>query len=145
MEMDQNWIYLENTVKKGFRNVSFTGTYNNTEKERLLANTHILNNCYGYSKNTGKKLKYAVSNRFYDGIVFHIPQLVESNGYKTEWAKSSGVGVSFPPDTKFADKLYQYYQAIDCLEFDDRCRNELNKIMESDDRYIKSIDEFIQK
>lgn len=138
-------MYKQYCSANGFQNILFTGTYSNFAKQSLLANAHILNNCYGYSKNAGNKLKYAVSNRFYDGIIYHIPQLVEPEGYKSKWAISSGVGISFPPDAEFADKLYQYYQAIDHDKFDMRCRNELLKILEDDDKYIKSIDIFIQK
>lgn len=138
-------IYKEYCKKNGFENIIFTGAYNNLEKEYLLKDAHILNNCYGYTKKAGNKLKYAVSNRFYDGIIYHIPQLVEPNGYKTNWTNSTGIGISFFPDKDFPDKLYEYYQEIEENTFDCACENLLHSIIEDDNHYIKMIDEFIEE
>lgn len=126
-----------------FNNVVFTGSYNNLDKPKLLENANILNNCYGYTIGAGNKLKYAVSNRFYDGIIYHIPQLVEPNGYKTEWAEKAGLGVAYFPDDGFADKLYKYYQSINADEFDNACQNEIERVINEDDTYIRMIDRFI--
>lgn len=135
--------YKKYCEQNGFTNVQFTGAYNNLNKGQLLSEASILNNCYGYTHGAGNKLKYAVSNRFYDGIIYHIPQLVETEGFKPEWANNARIGVFFPPDFNLADKLYDYYQSIDAVEFDKRCNQELKKIIDEDDVYIKTIDNFI--
>lgn len=137
--------YKKYCSENGFQNIIFTGSYNNSEKARLLKSAHILNNCYGYTEGAGNKLKYAVSNRFYDGMIFHIPQLVEPEGYKSEWANAAGIGVSFIPDQTFADRLYDYYEQIDAEQFDQACERELQLVIEEDDKYISMIDEFIKK
>ena len=111
----------------------------------MLKSANILNNCYGYTQGAGNKLKYAVSNRFYDGMIYHIPQLVEPDGYKPEWAESAKIGVSYPPDSGFADKLYEYYKSIDSEKFDQACEDELKKVISEDNKYIHMIDEFIMK
>lgn len=137
--------YKEYCTANGFTNVQFTGAYVNSEKAKLLSEANILNNCYGYLHGAGNKLKYAVSNRFYDGIIYHIPQLVETEGFKPEWANKSGIGISFPPDSDFADKLYEYYQSIDANSFDQACDHELKKIIDEDDIFINKIDNFIKE
>lgn len=136
-------LYKEYCLKNGFRNVLFTGSYNNADKAFLLKDAHILNNCYGYTQNAGNKLKYAVSNRFYDGVVYHIPQLVEPEGFKPEWAKRAGVGESFVVDENFADRLYNYYININTAEFDIACDRVMNDVLCEDDEYITRIDSFI--
>lgn len=136
-------LYKDYCIENGFMNVSFAGAYNNSDKAVLLKNAHILNNCYGYSKNAGNKLKYAVSNRFYDGMIYHIPQLVEPEGFKSEWAKGTGIGVAFPPDRDFANKLYDYYKNIESEAFDKACNCELEHVVEDDNRYVEMIDKFI--
>lgn len=136
-------LYKDYCAENGFMNVTFTGSYNNEDKAALLKEAHILNNCYGYTQNAGNKLKYAVSNRFYDGMIYHIPQLVEPEGFKPEWANASGIGVSFPPDKNFANKLYDYYINIESESFDKACNRELDRVIEDDDRYIEMIDKFI--
>lgn len=135
--------YMEYCATNGFTNIQFTGAYTNSEKEKLLSQANILNNCYGYLQGTGNKVKYAVSNRFYDGIIYHIPQLVETEGFKPEWTHRSGLGVSYQPDADFADKLYAYYQSIDADLFDNICERELAKVIEDDNMYIAKIDSFI--
>lgn len=136
-------LYKDYCTENGFMNVTFTGSYNNGDKEALLKNAHILNNCYGYTQNAGNKLKYAVSNRFYDGMIYHIPQLVEPDGYKPRWAKQVGIGESFAVDSDFADRLYNYYINIDAEEFDIACNNVMKDVLCEDDEYIMKIDSFI--
>lgn len=137
-------LYKNYCQEKGFNNAFFTGSYNNENKAKLLASADILNNCYGYTHNAGNKLKYAVSNRFYDGMIYHVPQLVETEGYKFQWAKESGIGTSLVADDFFADALYQYYMNIDSEKFDADCTKVLKKVIEEDDRYIQKIDDFIK-
>ncbi len=135
--------YKEYCVSSGLNNVIFTGSYNNAEKAKLLEHASVLNNCYGYTENAGNKLKFAVSNRFYDGMIYHIPQLVENEGYKPTWAKESGIGISLELDDRFADRLFDYYSNINADEFDKACENCLKNVIAEDDEYIKSIDNFI--
>ena len=137
-------LYRRYCRENGFNNAFFTGSYSNTQKAELLASADILNNCYGYTQNAGSKLKYAVSNRFYDGMIYHIPQLVEQEGYKPQWAKESSIGVSIALDEFFVDNLYKYYMNIDAERFDINCAETLKKVVDEDDNYIQKIDEFIR-
>lgn len=127
-----------------FTNVVFTGSYNNSEKESILKNACVLNNCYGYVKNPGNKLKYAISNRYYDGIIYHIPQVVEYSGYKAEIVKQTHIGINSRPSKNFANELYEYYKSINEEEFNKYCDKEMEKIIEEDNVYINYIDRFIQ-
>lgn len=127
----------------GFNNVIFTGAYDNSQKSDLLLTAGILNNCYGYLHNAGNKLKYAVSNRFYDGMIYHIPQLVEPEGYKSYWTKKLGIGISFQASAQFSDQLYEYYHNINSVQFDSACEKALENVLHEDDKYIQMIDSFI--
>ncbi len=129
-------------AREGIENVIFTGAYNNADKEALLSDAAILNNCYGYLGKSNK-VKYAVSNRFYDGMIYHIPQVVEPEGYKTDWLHRAGIGVDLTPDEHFADRLYEYCTTIDAEAFDRACDAALSQVLAEDDRYIATIDAFI--
>ena len=129
--------------QNGFNNAVFTGSYNNADKAKLLCEAGILNNCYGYLGSDSNKVQYAVSNRFYDGMIFRIPQVVEPEGYKTGWAREAGVGVSFLPDADFADKLYDYYTSLDADKFNAACAAAMQTVIREDDEYIAKIDSFI--
>ncbi len=137
--------YREYCEKNQFENVVFTGSYKNEDKAVLLKNAAILNNSYGYSTNAGNKLKYAISNRFYDGMIYHIPQIVEPEGYKTRWAKESGIGEAFDADITFADRLYAFYENLDGEAFDKACDELTETVLAEDDEYISKIDSFFAK
>lgn len=136
--------YKEYARNNGIHNIVFTGEYDNANKEYLLSDAQILNNCYGYKYNAGDKIKHAVSNRFYDGIIYHIPQLVETGGFKAKWVMKSGIGVCLPLDDNFADALYEFYMNIDTERFNKACDDELQSVLEEDNLYIKQIKRFIE-
>lgn len=138
-------LFKEYCASNGFENVVFTGAYDNSDKAELLRNAHILNNCYGHAKSAEKKVKYAVPNRFYDGIIYHIPQIVEPEGYKSEWVKKAAVGENFAANESFADKLYEYYMNIESQDFNKACDTALDQVIKEDDKYIAAIDDFINK
>lgn len=135
--------YQQYCKDNGFNNVFFTGSYDNSRKANLLEDATILNNCYGYVANEGNKLKYAVSNRFYDGIIYHIPQLVEPSGYKPRWVNEAKVGINIGAGEDFANCLYNYYQSINKRDFDEACNRVLKEVISEDDYYIRMIDDYI--
>lgn len=127
------------------RNVSFTGAYNNKDKTSLLQNAHILNNAYGFLENDWHQnaVKSLVSNRFYDGMFFHIPQIVEPDGFKSDVIRKTKIGECFYPDEDFANKLYNYYMSIDPENFDSKCEEVLKLVIKEDDEFISMVDNFI--
>lgn len=134
--------YIEYCNKNSIRNVVFTGAYQKSDKPQLVKDADIINNAYGYLSNAGNKLKYAVSNRFYDGAIYRAPQFVEPEGYKTRWGAEAGIASSFTLDEHFADQLYFYYQSIDEAQFESNCKEFLMNVLREDDEYIRRIDEF---
>ena len=135
--------YQEYCKKNNISNVIFTGSYNNSMKEELLYDADILNNCYGYKDYTSNEVKYAVSNRFYDGILYHIPQLVEREGFKAKWTIETKVGINLDINSDLGDNLYDYYYSLDEEAFNKACEEIKNKVIEEDNIYIKKIDEFL--
>ncbi len=135
--------YKKYCIENGITNVSFTGAYDNRDKAKLLENAALLNNCYG--GRDGDELRYAISNRFYDGLVYHIPQIVEDGGYKAGEARRLEVGLGVEPTSDLPDKLYQYYTGLDTDAFNLNCENALKAIISEDDDYIQRIDDFANK
>lgn len=140
VDLEQFKDYCAN---ENIENVEFTGPYNNQDKYNLISQAAYLNNCYG--GRSGDQLKYAISNRYYDGLIAHIPQIVESDGYKAEKVKEQSVGLVVEPSHELPDKLFNYYINIDKEDFDEKCASTLEDIIREDDKYIKMIDSFIEK
>lgn len=135
-------VYKKYCKNKNITNVIFTGEYSNDDKHILLNDTDILNN--SYKTNKIMEVKYAISNKYYDGLIFGIPQLVETGTFKNDIVKTYGVGIGISPyDKEFGDKLYDYYFNIDEKMFNSSCKNELEKILHEDEKYINCINKFL--
>ena len=80
-----------------------------------------------------------------DGIVFRIPQIVESDGFKARETLRLGVGLGVEPTPDLPDRLYDYYESLDSKLFNAACEKSLQEIMKEDDYYIKKIDEFVRR
>lgn len=122
------------------KNVFFYGAYNNEDKAKLLEEADIINNCYAVNMET----KYAVSNKFYDGIFYHIPQLVEPKTFKAKMASKYGIGVALDPlEDSFSEKLYRYYSQIDEDKFNNFCDNLKKKFLKEELHNTKMIKNFL--
>lgn len=138
-DLEQYKAYCE---ENEIDNVVFTGAYDNAKKYELIKRAAFLNNCYGGLD--GDELRFAISNRFYDGMVYHIPQIVESGGFKAKELSRLGLGLVVEPDSDLPDKLYNYYNTLAPSVFDFNCDNALDEILAEDNHYIESIDSFIK-
>ncbi len=130
--------YINYCSRHNITGVSFTGEYSNQDKHELYNNADILNNSY----NTRKvmEVKYAISNKYYDGLIYGIMQLVETNTYKHRLVEEKGLGVGLEPeDEDFADKLYNYYHGLNEVEFNSNCDNILESIIIEDLQYTERI------
>lgn len=138
-ELDQ---YQQFAQEKHISNVGFTGRYNNTQKIGLLENADILNNSY-WIDNVNEVL-YALSNRYYDGLIYRIPQLVEANTYKTGICEENGIGIGIDARAEdFADRLYEWYFKIDEARFEQNCESLLQNALQDDEKVSRRLVEFL--
>lgn len=97
------------TDEIGASNVFFHGEYKPEDRYKFILQTDIIHNIY-FDSNT----MLAMGNKYYDGIIFRIPQLcmVDSFMGKTITKKCIGLEV-WPYDENFTDIVYTYYTNID--------------------------------
>ena len=133
--------------KKKITNVFFTGGYNNSLKKKLLEETDIINNSYGYlGEDISNKVKYAISNKYYDGIMFRIPQLVEVGTYKCKLVEENALGIGLDVnDRDFADKLYNYYVNINTDVFNSNCSILISEYLKEDDLFRSAVLNFFAR
>ena len=73
----------------------------------------------------------AMGNKYYDGIIFYIPQLCFEGSYMAEKAENAGVGLSCNPyDNDFTEKLFKYYTDLKKEDFAQKCDFELKKVLD---------------
>ena len=117
------------------KNVFFHGEYEPNEKYEFLKNTDIIHNIY-----SGDKMLSATSNKFYDGVVFRVPQICMPGSYMGESVKETGVGIALDPyNDDFTDKLFEYYQNIDREMFCENCDITLAEIIKEQENVISVI------
>jgi hypothetical protein len=134
--------YEDYVESQNYNNIYFTGKYNNVDKADLLKHADILNNAYG--KKNDIAIKYAVSNKYYDGIIYGIPQIVEIDSFKEKLIKDSNLGLSIDNNDKnFADLIYEYYNQIDEENFNKSREITLEQILKEDRFFVEKVECFI--
>ncbi len=115
---------LKEYACKNAENVYFHGEYTPEERDEFARNTDLIHNIYA-----GSNMKLAVSNKYYDGLIYEIPQLVMKGSYMGVLVINNGIGkVVNPSDEDFADDIFRYYQSINEKKLKISCRQVLEKV-----------------
>lgn len=105
-------------------NVYFHGEYTPEGRDAFACNTDLIHNIYAEDN-----MKLAVSNKYYDSMIYRIPQLVMKGSYMGVLAENSGIGKALNPlSSDFADEIFAYYQSVNRDAFEKNCRQSLEKI-----------------
>lgn len=120
-------LNLKEFVKQsGFENVFFHGEYTPEQRYEFVRNTDLIHNLY----RDGNTM-LAMGNKYYDGVIFYLPQLCMNGSFMAEKAKKADVGFECDPcEEDFCNKVYNYYSALDKSEFLKNCNKELEKILD---------------
>jgi len=126
---------LDNNIK----NVIFHGEYNPNDRYNFIKNIDIIHNIYENDGNTD----YALGNKFYDGIIFYLPQLCNKGSFMGEIVEKYNVGCTCDPNKQsFVSEIYNYFQNINNEKFRANCdialRNILNEYNECK-KYINNL------
>ena len=108
------------------QNVFFHGEYKPEDRYQFVRNTDIIHNIY---KDNNTML--AMGNKFYDGLIFYLPQLCLKGSFMGGKCTEAGVGLECDlSDFKLTDQIFTYYQNIEWDLFRAKCDRELNLILE---------------
>jgi len=119
-------IKLKEFVKeKSIKNVFFHGEYVPKDRYKFITETDILHNVY-YDEN----MVLAMSNKYYDGVIFRLPQLCNQGTFMAKRIKEENVGLAIDPfDDNLTQKIYDYYTSINQNEFKNNCQTAQEKFM----------------
>ena len=71
-----------------------------------------------------------MGNKFYDGIIFRIPQICMPGSFMAKLCNNYGIGMALDPsDANFTNSLFEYYNSIKKEEFNYSCEKVLDKIL----------------
>lgn len=115
----------EYVIQLNAKNVFFHGEYTATDRYEFAKVTDVIHNIY-YDNNT----MLAMGNKYYDGLIFRIPQICMPGSYMGELSENNHVGKSISPyDSTFADQLYTYIKSINQEDFIFSANNALKKVL----------------
>ncbi len=116
-------------------NVYFHGEYKPEDRYEFVRKTDIIHNIFD-----DDNMMLAMGNKFYDGIIFRIPQLCMDKSFMASKLIVEGVGLSCSPyDDDFCQKVYNYYHSLNREEFDNCCDNALSKVLKEYYRGVEGI------
>jgi hypothetical protein len=81
---------LKDFISDKYNNVIITGYYSDEEKKDFYNRCDIINNYYSSDYIN----KYAISNKFYDSLVYKIPIWGNPNVYLGQTIKQNGLGIA---------------------------------------------------
>lgn len=106
-------------------NVFFHGEYTPEQRYEFVRQTDIIHNIY-YDANT----MLAMGNKYYDGLIFRLPQICMPGSFMGECVERSSVGCLFNPyENAFIDDVYEYYISLNQESFSKACDIELERVM----------------
>lgn len=113
----------------GASNVFFHGEYKPEDRYEFIKHTDLIHNIY-YDRNT----MLAMGNKYYDGIVFRIPQICMPGSYMGKRATEKGVGIECDPThIDFCDTIFDYFKKIDFNTFVKSCEQDLHAVLKEYD------------
>ena len=116
-------------------NVFFHGEYTPEQRYIFVRQTDIIHNMY-YDANT----MLAMGNKYYDGIIFRIPQICMPGSFMGECVERADVGlIGDPYENDFIDNVYKYYISLNQEAFSKACDIELEKVMSEYAKGLKII------
>lgn len=133
-EMEQ---YAQN---KGYRNVYFHGPYMPPQRYDFAKETDMIHNVYDCNYTMGN----AMGNKYYDGVIFGIPQICAVGSYMGKTVTERNVGITISLEGEhIADDLWGYYQNIDWDGFVMACSDAVSDVLHEQDLAKQALYEFI--
>ncbi|MBQ8829964.1 MAG: hypothetical protein IJ017_00010 [Oscillospiraceae bacterium] len=115
-------------VESGAKNVVFHGAYDPGEQDVFAEETDMIHNIY--SNTEAPSQVFAVTNKFYDGLVYRLPQICMSGSFMGQLVSDECLGIVCDPQApSFNDELWDYYHSFDSNEFCKSCDRVLEKVL----------------
>lgn len=115
------------TMHIGASNIFFHGEYTPDERYYFVEETDLIHNLFGKDN---RNMSFAMSNKYYDSIIFRIPQVCQIGSFMGRMCTEHEVGIMVDPsEIDFCDRLYSYYKGLDWSNFIASCDKELDRVL----------------
>lgn len=113
-------------IEFDIKNVFFHGEYRPEERYSFAKETDFIHNVF----ENDKTMQPAMANKFYDGLIFCIPQLCNAGSYMGRQVTDAKIGFECNPYSQsFANDLFRFYTSITWKAFEENCNSKLDEIL----------------
>lgn len=99
----------EYVLEKNCPRVKMMGPFMPKDKPEIYKNSDLIFNCYG---NDRLLVKYAISNKYYDGAIYRKPLLVSPNTSMAELSEDCAFALDLG-SSRGLEELYKWYENLD--------------------------------
>lgn len=121
-------------------NVKVTGKYDRSDKNELMKGVTLINGYYSEKEIANTT---AISNKYYDSMIYHIPFWGNPLCYVGQLAVKKGIGINAFLNETIKDKIIEQIDKLDYSELSLNCEKELEKVLDEDREFERKITEFI--
>lgn len=123
-----------------YKNVFYTGRYNEEEKIRFINQADIL--CYNYPCSFLNN--NALANKFYDGIIFKKPMYANRDTFSGRLIEENNLGICLSDnETEIAEKIYEYYVSFEADKFCENADRILREVICEEELYVEKVRRFL--
>lgn len=124
--------------KDGIENVKFTGFYQKHEEAGYVKNATFMNIFYPriITHDT------ALSNRFYNSLIYRKPMIVTKNTTQGDYAERYGVGLALETTEALADKMQEFLKQ-DYAAYSERCDSLLSEFINDYNEFYGAVKQFV--
>lgn len=128
--------YAEN---KGFTNMVFKGFYDKEDEPKIISDCNFINIFYPQIPSHTT----ALSNRFYNSLIYKRPMLVTMNSTQGDYVEKYSVGLAIENCDNLYDAMHNYIQNINYHEYCQCCNKLLVDLLSDYNKWQEIITSFV--
>lgn len=130
----------EYVKSNNIRNVDFKGFYKKKDEGNIIMQYDFLNVFYPNIKSHSS----ALSNRFYNALIYKKPLLVTSNSIQGDFVEKYNLGLSVSTCDNLASLLLEFYENFNRETFENNCNFLLQKFVQENSMFEKLLIKHLQ-
>lgn len=125
----------------GFKNIVFKGYYNKEEEQDYFDRCNLINIFYPQIPSH----QTALSNRFYNSLIYKRPMLVTKNSTQGDYVEKYCVGLAIENCNELPERLRAYLDTLDFESYRERCDSLLREFLKDYETWERAICNFFKE
>ncbi len=123
----------------GTKNITFTGYYEKKDEVDIVLKSSFMNIYYPKIKSHSS----ALSNRFYNSLMYCRPMIVTKGGVQGNYAEKYHVGISIDSADQILGEIKKWIETVNFVEYQENCKKLLEEFLNDYESFKESVYNFI--